>query len=86
MQLCTPSLVYLVLSALYILMAFINIGRNIKLQSFIIKAVFIALWTWLLNLLCAKGYTTISWILVFLPLLITFGMMAMIIEMAHLKV
>ena len=83
MQLCTPSLVYFVLSALCILMAF---TRNIKLSSILIKAVFVALWTWLLNLLCMKGYTTLSWILVFLPILITFGMIALIIDMAHLKI
>ena len=86
MQLCTPSLVYLVLSGLFLLTTVMRIGHNVKLQSILIKAVFVALWTWLLNLLCVKGYTTISWILVFLPILITFGMMAMIVEMAHLKV
>ncbi len=83
MQLCTPAFLYVVLSAISILMAFM---RKIKLSSILIKMVFIALWTWLLNLLCVKGYTAISWILVFLPLLITFGIIALIVEMAHLKV
>ena len=83
MQLCTPAFLYVVLSAISILMAFTS---KIKLSSILIKMVFIALWTWLLNLLCVKGYTVISWILVFLPLLITFGIIALIVEMAHLKV
>jgi len=83
MQLCTPAFLYLVLSLICILMAF---TRKVTLQAILIKIVFVALWTWLLNLLCVKGYTAISWILVLLPLLITFGIVALIVEMAHLKI
>jgi hypothetical protein len=35
--------------------------------SYIVQAVFIVLWTWLLSYLCNKGYSELSWFLVLLP-------------------
>ena len=82
MQLCAPAFLYLVFSVIVIIMAFVS---KMKLESILLKAIFVALWTWLLNLICMKGYSIISWILVFLPLIITFGTIALIVELAHIK-
>jgi hypothetical protein len=61
---CIPAMLYLVLSVIsLILMAFRSCGA----LCLLFKALFIAIWTWLLNFLCTQGYTTISWILVLLP-------------------
>ena len=32
-------------------------------------------WTWVLNVLCTKGYTTVAWILVAIPFLVFFTLM-----------
>ena len=34
---------------------------------FIAKAIYILVWTWILQFLCKKGYKTVSWFLVLLP-------------------
>ena len=35
--------------------------------SYLIQAVFIVLWTWILSYLCRKGFSNLSWFLVLLP-------------------
>jgi hypothetical protein len=65
-MLCTPALVYLVLSIIgiiYYLFTF-SIG-NVLLQTF-----FMLIWTWLLNYICSCGYEVVSWILVILPIIL----------------
>jgi len=63
-NLCTPAQLYLVLSAIFVIIACI---KQCNFFSIIVKIIFIILWTILLNWLCSKGLTTISWILVLLP-------------------
>ena len=40
--------------------------------SYIIQAVFIVLWTWVLSYLCNKGFSNLSWFLVLLPWVLMF--------------
>ena len=40
--------------------------------SYVIQAVFIVLWTWLLSYLCNKGFSNLSWFLVLLPWVLMF--------------
>jgi len=40
--------------------------------SYVVQAVFIVLWTWLLSYLCNKGYSELSWFLVLLPWVLMF--------------
>lgn len=91
-SLCTPAQVYLLLSGLSILALFIQnmkqphrytAGRySVKLQHhnmlfFVFKVVYVLIWTWLLNRLCASGYKNVSWFLVLLPLLMFFVIIAL---------
>jgi phosphate starvation-inducible membrane PsiE len=76
-DLCTPAALYLVLSAISIV---IIIFTRFRFVSILIKILFVLAWTWILNFLCKKGYSTISWILVILPYLVMFGVIAMIFE------
>ena len=83
-ELCNPALFYLVMSILGLLMvAFQNMGNNRELMIgstmlnlenspviFIVKLVYILFWTWILNLICKDGHSGISWLLVFLPLIL----------------
>ena len=45
---------------------------------FIIKLIYILFWTWILNLICKDGHTSISWLLVLLPWILLFVMMGLL--------
>lgn len=68
-KLCTPAKVYLALFVLGSIFALIN--RN-SLMHILLKLVFALLWTYVLNYLCRHGLTTLSWILVLLPIILYF--------------
>jgi hypothetical protein len=42
---------------------------------FVLKIMWFLFWTWILNVLCAKGYKTVAWVLVAIPLLVFFTLM-----------
>lgn len=91
-QLCTPSYVYFIISALAIVVSAIqNIGNRKKytlgmfscnvpscMAVFIVKVIYILFWTWVLNLICKDGHTKIAWFLVLLPFIMLFVIMGMI--------
>ena len=66
-KLCTPAVIYLVLSVIAILMA---IMKRMSMMTVVVKTMFVLLWTWFLNFLCSKGYSGISWFLVLLPFIL----------------
>jgi hypothetical protein len=43
---------------------------------FLFKALYIAFWTWILNLMCGQGYESLSWFLVLIPLIVFFIIIA----------
>lgn len=63
-ELCTPAMIYFVISVVAILVALLN---HIKMEAVLIKAVFVLFWTYVLNFLCKKGYKSVSWFLVLFP-------------------
>ena len=83
-ELCNPALFYFVISIIGLLMVvFQNMGNNRELiigpsllnvenspVVFIVKIIYILFWTWILNLICKDGHPGISWMLVFLPLIL----------------
>jgi len=44
---------------------------------FIIKAVYIVFWTWILNLICKAGAGNFAWFLVLLPFILMFVFIAL---------
>lgn len=84
--LCTPALIYFILSALsYISMVIQNVGnrdtfcfgkKSCKVPStllvFVLQAMYIGAWTFGLNWLCSKGYRALSWTILLLPIIIMF--------------
>jgi hypothetical protein len=66
-SICAPALIYLVFSLLAILYM---IYDHYNAGSVIIKVLFIAIWTWILNLLCTSGFEALSWFLVLLPFIL----------------
>ena len=89
-NLCTPSYVYLVISSIaLIVMLYQNIGNvntyclgsyscNVSSTAliFIIKAVYILFWTWILNLMCKSNASNIAWLVLLLPVIIMFVLTA----------
>jgi len=85
-KLCTPSYVYLVISSIaLVVMLYQNVGNvdkyclgsytcNVSSTAliFVIKAVYILFWTWILNLMCKANATGIAWFLLLLPVIIMF--------------
>ena len=92
-QLCVPAKVYLVISVISLFfMTTQNIGSGSmycvgnyscdvpnKGIVFVIKVLYIAFWTWLLNLFCKAGVPVLSWVLVLFPFVLMFILIAVFI-------
>jgi uncharacterized membrane protein len=80
---CAPAMVYLILSIIGLLTA---ATIQFSVMSILLKVIFIALWTFLLNYLCSTGYTVVSWILVVLPLIFMIALIFIAIDvMRHVS-
>jgi len=91
-ELCTPAMLYFIISIVALAMVLLqnlgnqnsyNVGSfSCRVPStaliFIIKLIYILFWTWILNLICKDGHTTISWLLVLLPWILLFVMMGLL--------
>ena len=93
-KICPPAMLYLVISIfsfLGILVQNCNTSSRYIIGDmsakvpchnvwfFVGKAIYITFWTWLLNLLCNKGFTTVSWFLVLLQFLAMFMILGVIL-------
>jgi hypothetical protein len=93
-KMCTPAQLYLGLSVLSILsMCYQNIGTPDMYTCGLISAktpfnntlyllmqgLYIVGWTYLLSILCKKGYDKLSWVLVLLPIIAMFVLIGLII-------
>jgi hypothetical protein len=88
-MLCAPALTYLVISLIALAVSGLQNARNTNayavghlsypVQStayvFILKIIWFLFWTWLLNVLCSKGYKTVAWVLVAIPFLVFFTLL-----------
>jgi hypothetical protein len=91
-QLCTPSLVYFVISVVGMVVSiFQNMGNKTKyclgsfacnvpstIAVFIVKIVCIFFWAWVLNLMCKDGHSNIAWFLVLLPFILLVIIIALV--------
>jgi hypothetical protein len=91
-DMCTPATIYFVISliALIILGLFnlsnpdilcigdysCNVGNNTVV--FILNAIYIIFWTFILDLMCKNGYSDLSWLILLLPFILTFVFYALI--------
>lgn len=85
-KLCTPAYVYLVISAIILVVSIFQNYGNVNTYCigsfscsvsstfliFVAKILYILFWTWILNLICRAGAPWLSWILVLLPFIIFF--------------
>jgi hypothetical protein len=65
-SLCTPAKIYVILAVTGVIASLFN---TINFTYLLISILWIPLWSMLLNWICSKGYTVVSWFLVLLPLL-----------------
>lgn len=86
LDLCKPAKLYLVISTIsVVLIGLQNINSNNTYcvgdyicpvdniwLLFLMKIVYIAFWTWLLNVMCKSGATIVSWIFVLVPIISMF--------------
>lgn len=93
-SLCTPALIYLVISVSAILImglqslmssditpycvGMYKCNPGSVLTIFFMKLIYVAVWTWILQLICSKGYSAVSWFLLLFPIIIMFILIAMI--------
>ena len=91
-DLCTPAMIYIVISIVSLAMVLLqNLGNHTVYQVgsfscavpstaliFIIKLIYVLFWTWILNLICKDGHTGISWMLLLLPFILLFVMMGIL--------
>ena len=62
-SLCTPALIYSIIAFVGLFWALFKLS----ITTVLVKLLLVVFWTWFLNFLCSKGYTSISWFLVILP-------------------
>tara|TARA_Y100000389_G_C17437904_1_gene506691 strand:- start:55 stop:378 length:324 start_codon:yes stop_codon:yes gene_type:complete len=90
-ELCTPAAIYFIISTVTLaLIAFQNMGNTNKfclgtyacdvpstMIVFVLEILYILFFTWILHLICKAGYTNISWILLLLPYILFFVLLAL---------
>lgn len=86
-NLCSPSMLYFVLSLVALVVVGIQnlngqdnsfcmgqykctVGN--KMMVFLLHAIYILFWTFVLDLMCKAGYSELSWFLVLIPFLLLF--------------
>ena len=93
-SLCTPAQLYLGMSVLAVLtQCYQNVGNPNVFACGLMKAstpinnifyiafevLYVLGWTYLLNILCKKGYNQLSWLLVLLPFIAMFILIGLVI-------
>ncbi len=93
-KLCTPSSLYFFISlVLLLLVGFQNLVGNDntfcigqfrctlgnKLLIFVLNAIYILFWTFILDLMCKAGYKELSWFIVLIPFVLFFVFFAMVV-------
>ena len=91
-KLCTPSTIYFVISLIFlIVMGLSNLNDTNRLCLgdyscyvgnntiiFLLNAIYILFWTFILDLMCKSGYSSLSWFILLLPFILSFVFLALI--------
>ena len=91
-NLCTPAYVYFVVSMIALAVIYVQNLHNVDIYClgsyecevsntsliFLVKLCYILLWTWILNLMCHSGATSIAWLVVLVPFLIFFILLSLL--------
>ena len=91
-KMCTPATLYFFISLVFlILMGVQNLKDSERLcigdyscyvgnntLVFLLNAVYILFWTFILDLMCKNGYSNLSWLVLLLPFVLSFVFLAII--------
>ena len=91
-NLCVPAVIYLAISMLLLVVMYIQNRNNVDVYClgayecdvtnvtaiFLVKFVYILFWTWILNLICKSGSPSIAWLLLLLPVILFFLLIALL--------
>ncbi len=91
-NLCTPAVIYLAISMMLLVVMYIQNRNNVDVYClgayecdvtnvtaiFLVKFVYILFWTWILNLICKSGSPSIAWLLLLLPVILFFLLIALL--------
>lgn len=92
-SLCSPAFLYFMLSCIVLVASIIqnagnpqkycmgtlecSVGNNVTI--FVMKIIYIVLWTFFLDYICKSGYTNVSWFLILLPFISLFFLLMLMI-------
>jgi hypothetical protein len=74
---CLPAKIYLIIAITGMIVSLYN---KMSMLNILFSTLFIVIWTNVLNWLCNSGYTFLSWILLFLPVISIFVMAGIILS------
>ena len=91
-KMCTPATIYFVISLIFlIVMGLYNLDNTDKLclgdyscyvgnntLVFLLNAIYILFWTFVLDLMCKGGYSSLSWFILLLPFILSFVFLALV--------
>jgi len=91
-KMCTPATLYFIISlVLLIVLGVQNLEDSERLclgdyscyvgsntLVFLLNAVYILFWTFVLDLMCKNGYSSLSWFVLLLPFILSFVFLALI--------
>lgn len=75
--LCTPAFIYFCIAVIGIV---IDFAKTYRVVYNVVMMMFVVFWSIVLNYLCNKGYSLLSWFLLLLPLIVNFLVLAKIIS------
>lgn len=93
-RLCLPSKVYFLLSLVGLISIVFQNNNSHKycvgslecdmvnsgnFVVFVVKALYVIFWTWLLNIICQAGHKNVSWFLVLLPFILFFILVSLML-------
>jgi hypothetical protein len=88
-SLCTPALIFFIISVLSLFMmlfdnlenthhyCFGNVSCNVANTStiFIVEILFLVFWTWVLDFICSRGYTNFAWFILLFPYILLLALL-----------
>jgi hypothetical protein len=91
-KMCTPATIYFIISLIFlIIMGVSNLNETERLclgdyscyvgsntMVFLLNAIYILFWTFILDLMCKNGYSSLSWIILLLPFLLSLVILAVV--------
>ncbi len=92
-KMCTPATIYFVISLVFLIfMGMYNLNDSDRLclgdyscyvgnntMVFLLNAIYILFWTFILDLMCKNGYSSLSWFVLLLPFILSFIFLALML-------